>query len=194
MQRKMSFVLLASCVFVTPTLAQSNIDVEQKFAWGENIAWTNWRDASGTGDGVVVNETFLSGYIWGENVGWVNVGNGPVDGETYANIDDTDFGVNIAPNGDLSGLAWAENIGWINFDTSGVGSDRARFDDSQLRFRGYVWGENAGWINLEDTTHFVVAKAIGPIPTVSEWGLVAMTLLVLGAGTVVLMRRRSVAG
>lgn len=31
-----------------------------------------------------------------------------------------------------------------------------------------------------------------PVPAVSEWGLVALTLLVLGTGTVVLMRRRAV--
>ena len=31
-----------------------------------------------------------------------------------------------------------------------------------------------------------------PIPTVSEWGMVAMTLLVLTAGTLVFMRRRPV--
>ncbi len=186
-------VILLLALLASVVSAQSNVHPGHKFGWGENIGWANWRDANGTGDGVLVNETFLSGYIWAENVGWLNVGNGPVDGESYANIDDTDFGVNIAPNGDMSGLAWAENIGWINFDTSGVGSDRARFDDSQLRFRGYVWGENAGWINLDDTTHFVAAKAMGAIPTVSVWGMVAMTLLVLTAGTVLLMRRRRTA-
>ena len=35
----------------------------------------------------------------------------------------------------------------------------------------------------------VAAEVPGPIPTVSEWGLAAMTLLVLAAGTVVLKRR-----
>jgi formylglycine-generating enzyme required for sulfatase activity len=41
------------------------------------------------------------------------------------------------------------------------------------------------------TTGFRVADvSVPPIPTVSEWGLVATTLLVLSAGTVVLLRRR----
>ena len=40
-------------------------------------------------------------------------------------------------------------------------------------------------------TPFGCANA-GPIPTVSEWGLLVMTLLILTAGTVVLMRRRAV--
>jgi hypothetical protein len=33
--------------------------------------------------------------------------------------------------------------------------------------------------------------SFNPIPTVSEWGMVVMMLLVLGAGTLVLMRRRA---
>lgn len=166
-------------------LGQSNIHAVQKHGWGENIGWTNWRDANSTIDGVVVGEAFLSGYIWCENVGWLDVGdgNGP-----YGNNDDTDFGVNIVPNGDLNGYGWGENIGWINFDTSGVDPDQARFDQTVGRFRGYVWGENIGWINLDHAIHFVATTDL--IPTVSEWGLAAMTLLVLTAGTLALMRRR----
>ncbi len=193
MQRKMSLILLASCVLITPVLAQSNIDPDHKFAWGENIGWTNWRDADDAAQGVVVNDSFLAGYIWAENVGWINVGNGPLDGETYANIDDTDFGVNVdIGTGYLSGYGWAENVGWVDFDTSSLGSDRARFDTVEGRFRGYVWGENVGWVNLDDATHFVATLGVGNIPTVSEWGLIVMTLLLLAAGTLVVGRRRSV--
>ena len=115
---------------------QSNIDPAHKFAWGENIGWTNWWDANDAAQGVVVNDTFLSGYIWAENVGWVNAGNGPLDGETYTNIDDTDFGVNVGiGTGYLSGYGWAENVGWLNFDTSSLGDDQARFDTSVSRLR-----------------------------------------------------------
>jgi len=38
---------------------------------------------------------------------------------------------------------------------------------------------------------FRIAEAPGPIPTLSEWGLVAMALLVLTAGTLVWARRRA---
>ena len=52
--------------------------------------------------------------------------------------------------------------------------------------------EGGGGVYVGDGT---VCEGLGcPIPTISEWGLVAMTLLVLGAGTVVLRRRRGVAG
>ena len=47
----------------------------------------------------------------------------------------------------------------------------------------------------EDETDFCLStcQLRSSIPTVSEWGLLAMTLLVLSAGTVVLMRRRAIA-
>ena len=165
--------------------AQSNISSIHKNAWGENIGWTNWRDANGTVDGVIIHDTFLSGYIWCENVGWLNVGdgNGP-----YGNNDDTDFGVNIEPGGDLNGYAWGENIGWVNFDTGSAEPDQARFDFDAWRFRGYAWGENVGWINLDDATHFVGTTMWDPIPTVSQWGMIAMTLLVMVAGTILFRR------
>ncbi len=174
----------------TAALGQSNIDSGHKFSWGENVGWANWRDAEGTGQGVVVSATFLSGYIWGEHVGWLNVGNGPMNGDSYANTDSTNFGVNIDSNtGSLFGLAWGQNIGWVNFDTSTLGSDQARFDTVDGRFRGYAWGENIGWVNLDHATHFV-ATGGSDIPTVSEWGMIVMALLVLTTGTLVCARRR----
>ena len=60
--------------------AQSDIDPNNKFAWSENVGWTNWRDADNTIAGVRVEASFLSGYIWAENVGWIHVGAGPLNG------------------------------------------------------------------------------------------------------------------
>ena len=144
------------------TAGTTNIDPDHRLAWSENVGWTNWHhDAPMTGDGVLVTETFLSGFVWAENIGWINLGDGfPEDGVHYANIDASDFGVNIDPeSSDLSGLAWGENIGWINFDTTSFGDQRARFDECDHRFFGYAWAENVGWINLHNATHFV---AVGP--------------------------------
>lgn len=143
--------------------AGSDIDDQHKFAWAENLGWTNWRDAEDGDAGVVVSQTYLAGFIWAENVGWINTGDGsPAEGVHYANLDGTDFGVNLdAATGDLFGLAWGENIGWINFETSSLGDDRARFDSCERRFFGYVWGENVGWMNLDDLNHFVAVCACG---------------------------------
>ncbi len=136
--------------------AQSNVDATKKYAWTENTGWTNWRDANATADGVVVTPpTHLRGYVWGENVGWINTGNGAFP---YANTNNTNFGVNIGAGGYLNGYAWGENIGWINFNTQPqVGTQGARYDIQQGRFRGYAWGENIGWINLDDSTHYVAS-------------------------------------
>ncbi len=151
-------IAAAALACASGAFAASTIDPAHKFAWGENIGWTNWRDANGGVSGVEVHDNFLRGFIWGENVGWINVGQGPANCGMYANTSGADFGVNILPSGELTGFAWGENIGWINFDTraslSGFGQ-QARFIASAGRFRGYVWGENVGWINLEDPTHFV---------------------------------------
>ena len=87
----------------TRATAQTNIDPTNKFAWSENIGWTNWRDANAGAQGAVVGFTFMTGFLWGENVGWIN-------------FSPATAGVTIDPaTGDFSGRAWGENIGWITF-------------------------------------------------------------------------------
>ncbi|MCK6456561.1 MAG: hypothetical protein L6Q92_08540 [Phycisphaerae bacterium] len=140
-----TLLMLAAAIVVAA--GASNIDnvVPNKFSWGENVGWMNWRDANAAADGVNVGGFFLRGYIWCENVGWINVGNGA---GPYANTDDTNFGVNIAPDGALSGYAWGENIGWVNFAGGALVSGDAARIDCDGRFRGFAWGENIGWINM----------------------------------------------
>ncbi|MEZ6235479.1 MAG: GC-type dockerin domain-anchored protein [Phycisphaerales bacterium] len=164
--------LLALAAASTPALAQlSDIDANHKHAWGENIGWTNWRDANAASQGVrllpsVSAPRFLAGFAWSENCGWINMGDGtPVNGTAYANTTGADHGVNIQPNNLLSGLAWGENIGWINFNTAPTllaFGQEARWDPAARRFRGYAWGENVGWINLDDTQHFIAAGVCPP--------------------------------
>jgi hypothetical protein len=166
MQRTKCFAVIVIAVpLAVMASGHSNIAPGHKYAWGENIGWTNWRDANGTQEGVVVGITFLGGFIWAENLGWINVGDGsPDDGVHYGNIEGSDVGVNLdADTGDLFGLAWGENIGWINFDTRDKASQRARFDRAAGRFRGYVWGENVGWINLDDDEHYVAVVRKPPL-------------------------------
>jgi hypothetical protein len=156
----MTILLALTCA--AASAAPSNVSPTNKFAWGENVGYLNFRDPgdpSGS-QGVVIGARFLSGYAWGENIGFVNFGDGtPSNGLSYANLDGTDFGVNIDPNtGDLFGLAWSENTGWINFDTAPTltpFAQQARVDLVSNRLRGYAWGENIGWINLDDAQVFV---------------------------------------
>ena len=61
----------------TASLGQSsNIAADDKFAWGENIGFTNWADANGRADGVRLERSHLRGFVWGENVGWSNLDDG----------------------------------------------------------------------------------------------------------------------
>jgi hypothetical protein len=160
---KTAHTLVLSALAASAALAApSNVDSADKFAWGENVGYLNFRDAGSPSgaQGVVIGTRFLSGFAWGENIGYVNFGDAtPFNGLSYANLDGTDFGVNIDPvTGDLFGLAWGENVGWINFDTRAalMGSgQQARVDESAGRLRGYAWGENIGWINLDDAQVFV---------------------------------------
>jgi hypothetical protein len=154
-----SIITLIALGIAAGARAQSNIAPSDKHAWCENIGWTNWRDAQSGMSGVLVNATFLEGYIWSENAGWINVGNGS---GPYTNATGLTFGVNIGASGFLDGFAWGENIGWINFGTQPfIGADGARYDANSNRFRGYAWGENVGWINLDDNTFFVGTVCTG---------------------------------
>jgi hypothetical protein len=152
--------VLAALVLAGETSAQqfTNLTAEAHHAWGENIGFI---DGHGPGaGGLLVANRHLHGKAWSENVGWIDFGSGPAEGETYANVDDTDFGVNLdLATGDLSGLAWGENVGWIQFDTSSAGDDRARFDLDSLALSGFAWGENIGWIGLDG---LVVTEAAMP--------------------------------
>ena len=137
----------------------SNVCPGSKSAWGENIGWTNWKDAASGVSGVKVFPDHLAGFAWGENVGWINTGNG---GGPYANTTGANFGVNInQTTGACTGLAWGENIGWINFGTTSfIGAQGARYDAAAHRFRGYAWAENAGWINLDSAS---ASKFVGAL-------------------------------
>jgi len=171
-------MLAAAGLLAIPAVAGTNIDTGNRYAWGENVGWSDWH-GDGTSSGVVVGATYLSGSVWFENTGWLILGNGaPANGVHYGNATSSDFGANIDPQGNLSGLAWGENIGWVNFDTSSAGSDRARLDYCS-RLRGLAWGENIGWINLDDATRFVGLDPSGPAPS----GTPFLTMMSGGGGT-----------
>jgi hypothetical protein len=168
MQRILQITML-TLVACGMAAAESNVDPAHKRAWGENIGWTNWRDAGSPSgaSGVRFSEEFLAGYVWSENVGWINLGDGTPEAvcegmPCYANVNGTDFGVNVDPGtGELYGMAWGENIGWINFEGGAwaTPSMPAAVDFCTRQVTGFVWGENVGWINLDDSEHYV---SLGP--------------------------------
>ncbi|MBC7771329.1 MAG: hypothetical protein H7210_02425 [Pyrinomonadaceae bacterium] len=160
------FALSLLAIAASPALAQSNVSAINKFSWSENCGWMNWRDAGAPqgSQGAHFRSTFLAGFVWCENIGWINLGDGSpgaAGGTLYANINGTDFGVNIdAGTGNLLGMAWGENVGWINFAGGGMAGGAGRAariaPSNPRRLMGYAWAENIGWINLDDAAHYVV--------------------------------------
>lgn len=88
----------------------------------------------------------------------------PVNGVSYATVGDTDFGVNVDPNGLLSGFTWGKNIGWVNFSGGALATPpNAARRDASCQLHGLAWSENIGWINLDDATHLVAFLPIGDV-------------------------------
>ncbi|HRJ27114.1 MAG TPA: hypothetical protein PLO61_06350 [Fimbriimonadaceae bacterium] len=142
--------VLSLASLVVAQISWGKISSTAKYAWAENLGWSNWADANSGTQGVEVRSTHLRGWIWLENAGWIRLNSGaPLNGSTFMNRDSSDYGVNISPKDELYGYGWSENLGWLNFDTRSKGTQRARFDRATYRLRGFVWSENAGWINLE---------------------------------------------
>src|SRR5262245_617248 len=111
-----SLVLLGTSVFA---IAASTIDPTNKYAYGANIGWIDWRGDGTTG--AIIGEYVCSGYIYSANAGWIYLGSGsPINGIQYQNLAANDFGVNTDGFGNLRGYAYGANIGWINFEGTGA--------------------------------------------------------------------------
>ncbi|NIO71943.1 MAG: hypothetical protein GTN71_23700 [Anaerolineae bacterium] len=142
--------------------ATGNIDPVNKWAWGTNVGWINFRPEHG---GVTVYSDHLEGYAWGENIGWIRLGTHTGGGtHHYDNTTSTNYGVNRDGSGHLSGYAWNTNVGWINFSPTHGG---VTIDPATGSFDGYAWGENVGWIHFKGTGavayNVVVVEGAGDI-------------------------------
>jgi len=87
-----------------------NIDTTDKWAWGEEIGWSNFRPPAA---GATVTYDGVYGYIWHENIGWIKLAYDT--SPPYVNTSSTNWGINNNGEGELSGYGWSERAGWINF-------------------------------------------------------------------------------
>ena len=160
--------LLLALIFFSAVLAgaraDSTINGTNRYAYGANLGWIDWR-ADGA-NGARVGEFICSGYLYAANSGWINLGSGtPADGIRYQNNSAADFGVNRDEAGDLRGLAWGANIGWLIFtnrDVTGAAFEGPKVDPRTGRLSGFVYSPNAGWINLSNTVAFVQSDSVAP--------------------------------
>src|SRR5262245_51130194 len=135
--------------------AATTINATNKFAYGANIGWMDWRgDAN---NGAVIGEYVCSGYIYSANVGWIGLGDGtPANGIQYQNNSASDHGVNHDGLGNLRGYAWGANIGWINFESNGA----PRVDLVTGNLSGSVYSANCGWLSLSNALARVQSTTI----------------------------------
>jgi hypothetical protein len=162
----MKTLLASLAIFTTVICGRSatTIDPVNKFAWGANIGWIDWR--GDTNNGAIIGEFICSGYIYAANVGWIHLGsNAPANGVRYQNNSPTDYGVNHDGAGNLSGFAYGANIGWINF-TNGTATgplsaaDRPHIDLYTGKLGGYAYSANCGWISLSNAFAYVQTDTI----------------------------------
>ncbi len=137
--------MLFNLALVAVAAAATTIDPVERYGWGANIGWMDWR--GDTNNGAVIGEYVCSGYLWAANVGWIHLGSGaPANGIQYQNDSATDYGVNHDGLGNLRGYAYGANIGWINFESTGA----PRVDLVTGRLSGYAYSANCGWISLSN--------------------------------------------
>ncbi|MCI0366026.1 MAG: hypothetical protein L0219_19380, partial [Phycisphaerales bacterium] len=156
-------VIGLSVVSATVAMAATTINPVNKFSYGANIGWMDWR--GDTNNGAVIGEFVCSGFIYGANVGWIHLGDGtPTNGVRYRNLSANDFGVNHDGAGNLSGFAWGANIGWLNFtnsdSTGALLPNPPRVDLTTGRLSGFVWSANCGWISLSNSFALVETDSL----------------------------------
>jgi hypothetical protein len=160
MKAKTTLVAVVSSFFIFHSAftarAGTTIDAANRYAWGANLGWMDWR--GDTNNGAVIGEYVCSGYIYSANVGWINLGSGsPANQIQYQNNSAADFGVNNDGLGNLSGYAWGANIGWITFEQLS-GKPKVNLLNGQMS--GYVWSANCGWISLSNAVAYVQTDTI----------------------------------
>jgi len=132
--------------------APSTINAVNRFAYGANIGWIDWRGDGA--NGAVIGAFVCSGNIYAANVGWISLGDGtPTSGVRYANNSAADSGVNHDGAGNLTGYAYGANIGWLTFTnraSDGTAYIGPRVDLLTGRLSGFVWSGNCGWISLSN--------------------------------------------
>jgi hypothetical protein len=135
--------------------ASSTIDDANRYAYGANLGWLDWR--GDTSNGAVIGAYVCSGYLYVANVGWISLGSGsPTNQIYYQNLSANDFGVNNDGLGNLRGYGYGANIGWVSFENTGA----PKVDLRTGVITGFVYSANCGWLSLSNSVAFVQTDTI----------------------------------
>ena len=152
-------ILILTVVLGWRADAATSIDPVNKFSYGANLRWMDWR-GDGT-SGAVIGAQICSGSIYAANVGWIHLGgNAPANGVQYQNNSATDYGVNRDALGNLRGYAYGANIGWVNFENTGA----PKVDLATGRLSGSIYSANCGWISLSNAFAYVQTAILNAPP------------------------------
>jgi len=148
--RRILLVILGGFPGLAAVHADSTIDTVDRYSYGANIGWVNWKHDPSAPEGASLEPYLLRGRIYAANVGWIDLGDGvPDDGVFYSHTNG-DWGVNHDGTGGLSGWAYGANIGWVRFDQGWKSPPRVDMKTGAMS--GYAYGANVGWIGLDGLT------------------------------------------
>jgi hypothetical protein len=130
-----------------------NIVAMNQYAYSERVGWINFKP--GTGPGITVTNSDITGYAWGERIGWISMScHNDEPGITCASRGNWE--VTNDGGGHLKGYAWSERDGWISFSCKNTNSTCSGPDGNwgvtisptTGVFTGQAWGERIGWITF----------------------------------------------
>ena len=133
-------ILILLALSTLATRAQSTISPTDRHAYGANFGWINFRPSAA--DGLVVNETTLSGRAWSANAGWVKLDTAPaVLRTTSINITDTD--------NDGLGDAWEmQHFGNLTAANATTNADADPATDLDEYRAGTAPSDPASWLQV----------------------------------------------
>ncbi len=173
-------MVVAQVFLVTQIAYSTSIDPGNQYGYGAN---TGWAVAADLDNGLVIGQSYCSGYIYSANVGWINCGDATPDNAiAYSNTSEADFGLNHDGFGNITGLAYSANIGWIIFEQT-FGKPKVNLATGYLS--GFAWSPNAGWMEIDSIRTLLIHPGsdldLDNIP--DSWELIhAGNLTELGTG------------
>ncbi len=150
------------------SLAATNIDSTNKWAWNDVRGWLNFYSSTT----VSVSSNALKGYAAFDDTSGDYIALDCVTSPNGNICASSSFSIVRDSSGDLSGWAWNDKVGWISFNcsnTSTCGTVSYKVNSAANGvFTGWAWNDLIGWISFNcsdislcDTSDYYVATSFG---------------------------------